>query len=285
MSTKIYNGVMLNGVYTIQDMYDFVDSLKAPIQEAVYMDRAKEILSTACLIYDMHHVMGQDYFNPDEGERVPLLVASRRHVVLGPDEASDYNIAIGWVDGYVLGMFFFDDRQSEKIFLEHPQVQYFGYWNNTDRDENTSEQEWELRKELWSKMFDRETRSTYPNEAMFINRILSNSYIMPEDRHMNACIPTVEERRDAVVRNVSFALAKKDIEDETDTDDEDKDYSKTLTEIISRAEEKHAVAKQAVPVSKFTEQLTLASLSKAIPNNNKEDEDGSDGIPEVGSED
>jgi|AntRauTorcE11897_2_1112592.scaffolds.fasta_scaffold00078_73 hypothetical protein len=285
MSTKIFNGVMLNGVYTIQDMYDFVDSIRGPVKEAVYMDRAREILATSTLIYDMYHVMGQDYFNPDEDQRIPLLVASKRHVRLPPDEASDYSVAIGIVDGYTLAMFFFDDRTSEKIFLDHPQVQYFGYWNNADPDENVTEQEWSLRKDLWNRMFDHNTRSSFPSEAMFVQRIMSNRYIMPEDKHMEAAIPSLEERRKSVIRNVSFALAKEELasgaKDGADT-------QQNLKDIFNRAEEKRTIATQAVPVNKFAEKMSLAMLSKEIPvteNNNKEEQDGSDGISETSSED
>lgn len=287
MSTKIYNGFMLNGVYTIQDMYNFVNSLRGPIKEAVYMDRAKEILSTATLIYDMYHVMGEDYFNPNEDERVPLLVASKRHVVLPKDESSNYDVAIGHVDGYTLGMFFFDDRQSEQIILNHPAVTYFGYWDNTDPDDNTNEREWELRKELWGKLFE---DSGYPSEVMFVQRILNNQYIMPEDTHMADSLPSLTERRDAVIRNVSFALAKKDAKDNIlDGEKDDEASSLNFSDILSRAKDKHSVAKQAVPVEKFTENLTLATLSKNIPENKKEkeeqDDDESDGVSDSSSED
>ena len=272
MSTKIYNGVMLNNVYTIQDMQDFVNSLKGPVKELVYKQRASDILHTACLIYDMHHVMGQDYFNPDEDTRIPLLVSSRRHVVLPENEATNYDIAIGIVDGYTLGMYFFDDRETEKIILHHPQVQYFGYWDNNDPDENVTEQEWALREELWNKLFE---NSHFPAEALFVQRILNTRYIMPEDHHMEAAIPTLEERRDAVIRNVSFSLAKKEWEDENE-DDEENTYSDSIFEIMDRAKAKRDIARQAVPMTKLTKNITLAKLSEEIPENKNDKEEQDD---------
>jgi hypothetical protein len=108
---------------------------------------------------------------------------------------------------------------------------------------------------------------------------------MPEDKHMEAAIPSLEERRKSVIRNVSFALAKEELasgaKDGADT-------QQNLKDIFNRAEEKRTIATQAVPVNKFAEKMSLAMLSKEIPvteNNNKEEQDGSDGISETSSED
>lgn len=39
----------------------------------------------------------------------------------------------------------------EKVFTDMPEVEYYGYWDNTDPDEDCSEEEWLEREETWER--------------------------------------------------------------------------------------------------------------------------------------
>ena len=39
----------------------------------------------------------------------------------------------------------------EEVFTSQPEVEYFGYWNNTDPDESCTEEEWAEREETWER--------------------------------------------------------------------------------------------------------------------------------------
>lgn len=41
--------------------------------------------------------------------------------------------------------------KMQHVFVDQPEVEYFGYWNNTDPDENCTEEEWAEREETWER--------------------------------------------------------------------------------------------------------------------------------------
>lgn len=53
--------------------------------------------------------------------------------------------------GRILALLYAGSKMEE-VFTSMPEVEYFGYWNNTDPDENCTELEWEEREEVWERV-------------------------------------------------------------------------------------------------------------------------------------
>lgn len=41
--------------------------------------------------------------------------------------------------------------KMQHVFIDQPEVEYFGYWNNTDPDSDCTEEEWAEREETWER--------------------------------------------------------------------------------------------------------------------------------------
>lgn len=49
----------------------------------------------------------------------------------------------------LLAIFIGDNKAMRKIFEDHPEVEYYGYWNNSDSPEDVTDEEWDQRKNDW----------------------------------------------------------------------------------------------------------------------------------------
>lgn len=156
MSTKIYNGfrvtlpigkVGFNATYDffrgmIEDIRvlaekkytaDFLDSFYMEVDRAVLNKRRADFDNTI-YCYEKGEKRGKERFGFLQRYSGAVTIYS-------------YN-------GSVFFTHFFDGHIWDEYVKKHkPAIEYFGYWDNTDPDEEVSEEEWEYRKEVWDNIF------------------------------------------------------------------------------------------------------------------------------------
>ena len=161
-------------------------------------------------MYDLPD-FGLDMLDKDAGpeNRKPLLEATMRLFEEDRERETEYQLALGVADGHVLGYPFFPNAKFNSVIFDHPQVTKFGYWNNTDPDEDASEEEWEERERLWDKVFENES---VPNRAMLIVVLADKHHLIPTDQHMED-LPSVESREKAVANQLAWGEVTKEVYD------------------------------------------------------------------------
>jgi len=206
MSTKIYHGVKLTDVRTFKEAHAFAESLRPMIRAHVQSSKAEQIKSLACLLYDQYTANDTDPFDTKDSSRIPLLAATHRIMDFEREhgrEESEYTISIAREGSHTLAIPFFPDNKVYEIFMAHPQVTAFGYWNNTDPEEGVSKKEWRLRERVWEKLF---SISSIPSETMWVMRLYSTAYMIPDDEFMKE-VPSVERRANHIADVISSERA------------------------------------------------------------------------------
>jgi hypothetical protein len=198
MSTRIYGGVKLDGIETLQDIIAFAESLRPGIETIVKEDTAETLKTVACLLYDQYHACGVNPFDAEDRNRIPLLTAVHR--LRAHNKNTEYTLSFGFAKGHTLAIPYFHDPKSLAFFHDHSQVTFFGYWDNSDPDPDATEDEWKLREEVWDEVFE---GSDVPADVMVSIRILNPRIIVPDD-DMMITLPTVEEREQNLAKTLAF---------------------------------------------------------------------------------
>ena len=267
MSTKLYEGFRLKGVSSIEDALSFIDDIKEPIKERILSNMATEIKTLACLMYDLHG-LGYDMFEESEDDRVPLLSATMRTLKNDPKHDESFSVGLTSVEGQVLGYPFFPENGYVDIIFEHIDVERFGYWDNTDPDETVTKEEWEKRKRLWNKVFERDSIF---NRSMFIITLADKRNMIPTDEHMKE-LPTMEQREKATANQLAWAEVAKNYEP---------DLGK-LYDLMVKVKEITPTHLEQVK-GKLKEDITIKTLEQPLPQIKENNKDGSEGISEISS--
>lgn len=183
MSTKIYNGFALPYISTIADLQALTMSMREECKEirnkifAQYMGgKIVQILDAFHMYHDYDHarylqVMNDLFHNEVGGKRgsimrdeflvkhTPWTAAYQHyHEQIKKSEKSPYStdgldikfdICFLPVGNKILGIPYTNCREYEKYLGDQPEYQYYGYWNNSDQDEECTDEEWEQRKTDW----------------------------------------------------------------------------------------------------------------------------------------
>lgn len=267
MSWKIYEGIKIEGIETLQDAQDFIESLRKPITEILRNRIAKQVKQMACLIYDLHESFGIDQFTDNDKERKPLLTATVKLIIEDYEEETEYSIGMVSVDGTILALpFFLNNKECLEFIIKQPQVSAFGYWDSIDPDENVSEKEWRLRKRLWTKAFKKEN---IPSRVMLMTVLANTRHMVPSDKQMRG-LPSLQEREEACVNHIAMMRASPEHEPE-----------KGITALLRVANTlKDGVQKEVE--GKLKKNLSLKDLEKELSKKEKNNE--SERVSETGSE-
>lgn len=63
----------------------------------------------------------------------------------------DVKVVVMPIPGKLLGIYYIKNPSLEKTFLEREEIAEYGYWNNVDKPDKVSDEEWDMRKEDWDK--------------------------------------------------------------------------------------------------------------------------------------
>jgi len=144
MSTKIYTGFKID-TPNIFEVLEIVKAFRTVLQPLVdqkfiefYNNTIKETMGRKIKVIDAWFDLVN--LSKSEGTRIPQ-VDTQFQLVLFPHKE----------DQCFYGMVFHDSPVWFDLWVTQPKVSYFGYWNNTDRDEeNCTEEQWEHRSKVWN---------------------------------------------------------------------------------------------------------------------------------------
>jgi hypothetical protein len=149
MSTKIYTGCRLaEGV----DIFDFTAKLRETFRP-IYDDIVTQftVLSAATLIQNARFV--QDPLPAD-----PLWAGFNRFNDIEQDTSfriTEFTASFqrDVVTGRIFARPFMDALHYEDAWFALPEVEHYGYWNNTDKPKDVTDAEWVERREAWDRLF------------------------------------------------------------------------------------------------------------------------------------
>jgi hypothetical protein len=163
MSTHIYNGYRLD--LGGESLLTFVGRLRGEL-DPVYVDLyTTTVVGIATQMADAL-LLGDELYAKEKGPLLshrPLFCASR---VL--DEAKrdidstgkrnpalDFSCSVTFLedDGNIYALLFTEKNEYRSVFEAMVEVTAYGYWNNTDRDPDVSEDEWDERRLTWERLY------------------------------------------------------------------------------------------------------------------------------------
>lgn len=143
MSTKIYDGFIVNG-----DVFDFVDDvLPLLLSESRRIGNVDVAHKSVCAAdtelvrapededsYALLRVVMSERDKKEEGELTPSAI----RLSFARDDA-----------GRIVGIPQYHNPSLLNIVRNHPMTGDWSYWNNSDRPDDVSDEEWEIRRASW----------------------------------------------------------------------------------------------------------------------------------------
>lgn len=217
MSTKIYNGRRLR---TGTDVFTFSQKLRETMMPVRERLDAERIIDAAVVIHDgalagtpikKHHcsisAAVTDYFEEQDK-------ADRRMRDHDPHRF-ETSFGVDPKTGRVMVLPFSEHNDFMTVFDRMPEVEEYGYWNNTEREDGVSEADWAKRKDAW----DRVMPTGIPGDSMLNFRLCGSPTLsvmtlfnIHQDETPHAVLaaaenaPNREDRAATVVRGRITAL-------------------------------------------------------------------------------
>lgn len=239
MSTKIYNGYKINA-QSLDEAIEKLYALKEKAEKAVEQQAMQDILTKAMVLYEEHCFLciGKDTEKlakrEKEMSRNALFHASSKDLEkIMNDSDADKEISLNLI---LYPHKFTENKQSFYLFQEYTMgcttlrdwikdnlsgVEEYMYFNNTDRPDEISEQEWDQRSENWNKVTTGKNKIGIPKIdglGLFLAEEKLPYYFRPKDHEtevqdimvkLNDKL-TMEKRVREYLRNfvVNFMLAE-----------------------------------------------------------------------------
>jgi hypothetical protein len=154
MSTKIYTGFKINNINNFEELNQFRKELIIDAKKKQNELSTKLMLLSAIGTLDLYTV-GFDVPKKEEivfnhgyhhvNERFREFKKSNQK-----DPVYDLRFEIVvFLNNPLLAIFIGDNRNMMKVFENHPNVEYYGYWNNSDGPEDVSDDDWKQREKDW----------------------------------------------------------------------------------------------------------------------------------------
>lgn len=207
MSIKIYSGYRINHSdmrETLAFMKKFKDFLTQRVKE-VYIGntvrRAVRYFDSA--VSGLRTISVNALLDADSD----ALVARLRSMSDRTRSLEDYGFeaVLFPLQDYTLVQVF--SERFEKVFANFDGVEFYGYWNNTDRDPNCTEEEWEQRAQDWQDAYDGEIYYSIPSQLGFTYTAMpenpSINYKDVIDADFTEYIPSLEDRAKYIAHKIS----------------------------------------------------------------------------------
>jgi len=215
MSTKIYNGFRIPHI----DLFELMDQLKV-LQvklEALRLKKLSEkVAMMTCKFIDMNKAgipLNESIVSEFkiDGSFCPFMKVNnfvRRETenmkktgIRNPEFDFEFDVSLFTTKDWVLMITFFDNKFGyDKIWNELPNLEEYGYWNNTDRLDDVTDEEWDERGKLWDSVLGNSAVAQNSFTFEFLSK--SIPYILVDDilNHM----PTVEKRVNSVCNRLEL---------------------------------------------------------------------------------
>ena len=164
MSTKIYNGVKLPPKPTLEALFEWVGSIRSPLQKVAQQHWFEAQCLAALPLYDRRFAQESGIeiteSSPLRAGSNPFSVARRELVDTiekAQREKRAYHLDMGFELAVIphpsglYGLTFSSCQELEKAFLALPGVERFVYFNNAEPN-GVPRNEWEARGELWEEL-------------------------------------------------------------------------------------------------------------------------------------
>lgn len=172
MSTKIYTGFKVTGL-SLHEISCEISALGSSLKEKAQLLQVQPLLEELVEAHDLIAV----------GVRTdpPEALSGRLIRKFLKDETADgplLDVALfPLASGDILGMFFGDNALLEDA-LNASWLQRYPYWNNTDRDPDLTEAEWEERRRLWDEALG---ETSVPSREGFCRKVLEREMVFDRD--------------------------------------------------------------------------------------------------------
>lgn len=108
----------------------------------------------------------------------------------------------------------YGDCDMIRLLCDFPELKDFSYWNNTDRPENVSEQEWNIRKSAWDQV-------NVPEKDGFLYRLLNIRQIPGRLPTASDLEQYLEKSRESIIRDRAGKWLTKELFQEMQRDAQD----------------------------------------------------------------
>lgn len=269
MSTKIYGGLRL---VAGADLWEFLQQLRR--EANVIRDRldARLLAADAAMIVDRRRI-GNPVPDEQPGGRTRSAIwrAVGRFKTdqdkLGKSDTGHdphrLELSIGYdpVAGRHMLIMYCEATELRELVTGHPDVEEYGYWNNSDQPDGVTDQEWDERRQAWNRVLP---GVGIPAESMLTFTLRSLPHTGMTDLAgpfgsapsplLVELLPTPAERARAMVRvPVAQALGLSDLDP----------ASSEFWGALRQAE--HATAVAAAEVARILEPITETDLTAAMP--------------------
>jgi len=154
MSTKIYNGIIFKGS-SAKDAAEDIQQIKRLCIEHQKRRLGFDISFLANELLDSIALGGDDTLYGKSAAEVALasiqdeLQEVANTGLRNPTLDTECTAILFENRGDCLGMVFTESNEMRELFLNHPNIEEFYYWDNTDHPDGMSEEDWSEREMRW----------------------------------------------------------------------------------------------------------------------------------------
>lgn len=230
MNTKIYNGFKLDGINTLDGVYDYVNSLTEEFSNVADEIWIKIAVNDAVLAYDYNAFMNLEHsesYLSDANESIEsdLLMACRRGVMsqLDLEVRLCFRLIDNKDENYIIGLHFIPNEELRKLFSYSDKIKDYSFYDGEDKPSNVTKKEWNRRKLDWNHVFN---DSDNPDVAMFTINVLKTGPRNIAINDVNNYIPEKSNRAENLANKllIDKLLAKDNTENTFETHDDVFEY-------------------------------------------------------------
>lgn len=196
MSTKVYNGFkfkssdMIDIHTAIMDFRMELEALHLRALAELYAKLAVQMIDKAAMVPGKH--AGESPLVKAWENVITRQKEIKKTGGRDPDVDFDFSLSILPFRGEVYGIVYTEKSAWRDLWLEKDFVEDFSYWNNSDRPEGLSKDDWKHRSDVWHDMFGTGI-FTVPAMCGF-NADCTRESLHPSSEDVLAAVPSFEDR-------------------------------------------------------------------------------------------
>lgn len=200
MSTKIYNGWLCPSADIGQEI-ERLQALRPMVQAAHKTIITKWKAKRASDLIDEARFKGEQAINP-LSQAFQELIERQMKVQRSRERDMEIDTACSVtlipVEGRVLACVYSEKKEITNIVTQD--MTYFGYWDNTDRPDDVTAEEWDERERLWEKALLRDHIGRPGGCGPNIEFLLDTGYVAP--KAILEHLPSLEARARTLAKGV-----------------------------------------------------------------------------------
>lgn len=225
MSIKLYEGWKIPN-YSRKELKEFVKHIRSQIVEErkkLYQNRFSSIATNIMDIQNIYkkeaiEILKEIYKTDISQEEYPFFLAfsvfekrvkeAKLDGRINPFYDMDCQIVLFPIEDKILMTIYTAQHSFKEIIKKHPDVEFYGYWDNTDPQEDCSEEEWEQRGKDWHEAMG---ETWIPSVEGFTVDLTVDSDTFPEEKELLKSIAPFEKRVNMNAEKVVVLSKQKEI--------------------------------------------------------------------------